>query len=140
MVLFAIGLVAIVVIVVLFATGSRDLPVWLNVTAMLAPAGRERAAAYARSMAEPGRLTAALNYYRANTLRTGWTFDCVRVPTSYIYSTRDGAVGPRAVLGTRRWVDAPYRLVVLRGVSHWVPEEAPDAVADVALARIIDNV
>ncbi|MBM9475612.1 hypothetical protein JL107_04045 [Nakamurella flavida] len=39
MVLFAVGLVAIVVIIVLFATGGRDLPVWLNVTAMLAPVG-----------------------------------------------------------------------------------------------------
>ena len=39
MALFAVGLVAIVVIVVLFASGGRDLPVWLNVTAMLAPVG-----------------------------------------------------------------------------------------------------
>ena len=49
-------------------------------------------------------------------------------------------MGPRAVPGTGRWVDAGYRLVVLGGVSHWVPEEAPVALADVIQARVIDNV
>ncbi|WP_240615927.1 hypothetical protein [Nakamurella deserti] len=39
MVLFAIGLLAIVADLVLFASGSRNLPVWLNVTCMLAPVG-----------------------------------------------------------------------------------------------------
>ncbi len=39
MVLFVIGLVAIAADLVLFATGSRNLPVWLNVTCMLAPVG-----------------------------------------------------------------------------------------------------
>jgi ABC-type multidrug transport system permease subunit len=36
---FVIGLVAVAVIMVLFATGSTDLPLWLNLTAMLAPVG-----------------------------------------------------------------------------------------------------
>jgi hypothetical protein len=39
MVLFAIGLVAIFTDFVLFAAGSHDLPLWLNLTAMLAPVG-----------------------------------------------------------------------------------------------------
>lgn len=39
MTLFAIGLVAIVADLVLFVAGSRNLPVWLNVTCMLAPVG-----------------------------------------------------------------------------------------------------
>jgi len=37
--LFAVGLLAVVVIMVLFATGSQDLPLWLNLAAMLAPVG-----------------------------------------------------------------------------------------------------
>ncbi len=37
--LFVIGLLAVAVIMVLFATGSHDLPLWLNLTAMLAPIG-----------------------------------------------------------------------------------------------------
>ncbi|MCS7478927.1 hypothetical protein ACFFQW_36345 [Umezawaea endophytica] len=38
--LFALGLVAIVVVFVLFAAGRSDLPVWLNVAAwLLTPVG-----------------------------------------------------------------------------------------------------
>lgn len=39
MLLFAIGLVAIFADFVLFAAGRHDLPLWLNLTAMLAPVG-----------------------------------------------------------------------------------------------------
>jgi hypothetical protein len=37
--IFVIGLLAVGVIMVLFATGSHDLPLWLNLVAMLAPVG-----------------------------------------------------------------------------------------------------
>jgi ABC-type multidrug transport system permease subunit len=36
---FVVGLVAVAVIMVLFATGSTELPLWLNLVAMLAPVG-----------------------------------------------------------------------------------------------------
>ncbi|SDH00624.1 hypothetical protein SAMN05216553_114181 [Lentzea fradiae] len=36
--LFAVGVLAIVVVFVLFATGHSDLPVWLNVAATYLPA------------------------------------------------------------------------------------------------------
>ena len=39
MLCFAIGVVAIFADFILFAAGSRDLPLWLNLTAMLAPVG-----------------------------------------------------------------------------------------------------
>ena len=39
MALFAVGLLAIVADLILFAAGNRNLPVWLNVTCMLAPLG-----------------------------------------------------------------------------------------------------
>ncbi|MET3804290.1 protein-S-isoprenylcysteine O-methyltransferase Ste14 [Nakamurella sp. UYEF19] len=39
MIVFAIGLVAIFADMILFASGSRDLPLWINLTAMLAPVG-----------------------------------------------------------------------------------------------------
>lgn len=39
MVLFAVGLLAILADLVLFVAGSRNLPVWLNVTCMMAPVG-----------------------------------------------------------------------------------------------------
>ncbi|QGK68572.1 hypothetical protein GIY23_02490 [Allosaccharopolyspora coralli] len=39
LILFAAGLLAVVAIFVLFAAGFSDLPVWLNLAALLAPAG-----------------------------------------------------------------------------------------------------
>jgi pimeloyl-ACP methyl ester carboxylesterase len=45
-------------------------------------------------------------------------------------------VGLTAALRTADWVSADYQLVAIKGVSHWVPEEAPRALADAALTRI----
>lgn len=39
MAVFCIGLIAILADVALFASGSRDLPLWLNLVAILAPVG-----------------------------------------------------------------------------------------------------
>jgi len=38
-IVFAVGLLGVAVIMVLFATGSHDLPLWLTLVAMLAPVG-----------------------------------------------------------------------------------------------------
>jgi pimeloyl-ACP methyl ester carboxylesterase len=112
--------------------------------AMLAPVGRQRAAAYARTMTgDPGRLTAALNWYRANDLRGAAELGRVQVPTTFVWGTGDVVVA-RAVQANTRCVQADYRLVVLPGVSHWLPEHAPAAVAEAIVARArssgVDNV
>lgn len=39
MIVFAIGLIAIFADMAMFAAGSRNLPLWVNLTAMLAPVG-----------------------------------------------------------------------------------------------------
>ncbi len=39
MVVFAVGVIAIVVDMALFASGSQDLPLWLNLLCLLAPVG-----------------------------------------------------------------------------------------------------
>ena len=66
---FVIGLLAVAVIMVLFATGSTDMPLWLNLTAMLAPVGfglgllavfnEARAARRASALRAAGRTGAA---------------------------------------------------------------------------------
>jgi uncharacterized membrane protein YhdT len=37
--MFGCGLLAVVAVFVLYATGHRDLPLWLNVATLLAPVG-----------------------------------------------------------------------------------------------------
>jgi pimeloyl-ACP methyl ester carboxylesterase len=95
-----------------------------------------RAAQYADAMREPGRLTGALNWYRALSRDQLSAVGTVTVPTTYVWSDKDPVVGLTAALRTADWVEADYQMVVLKGVTHWVPEEAPGALADATLARI----
>ena len=87
----------------------------------------------ARAMAEPGVLTAALNWYRAiplTDIRGVWS-QKITVPTMYVWS--DGDTGLRKgcpQLG--RYVTGEYRFETLHG-SHWMLDEQPDAVADLLL-------
>lgn len=95
-----------------------------------------RAGLYADAMREPGRLTGGLNWYRALDREVLSGVGTTQVPTTYVWSDKDPVVGLTAALRTADWVDADYQLVAMKGISHWVPEEAPDALADAALARI----
>ncbi|OLR93973.1 alpha/beta fold hydrolase [Actinokineospora bangkokensis] len=79
---------------------------------------------YVARLREPGALTAALNWYRA--MRHNPTPDKVSVPTMFVWSTEDSAIGSTAALSCDQWVTGPYRFEMLEDVSHWVPEEAPD--------------
>jgi pimeloyl-ACP methyl ester carboxylesterase len=88
---------------------------------------------YVERMRQPGALTAALNWYR--TMR-GFQVPPSTVPTLYVWSTKDAALGRRAAEATAEFVRAPYRFEVLEGVSHWIPEEVPDRVAALVLEHI----
>jgi pimeloyl-ACP methyl ester carboxylesterase len=57
----------------------------------------------------------------------------VTVPTLYVYATADMFLGRKAADLTERYVQAPYRYEVLEGMSHWLPEEAPDVVAQLVI-------
>jgi pimeloyl-ACP methyl ester carboxylesterase len=103
--------------------------------AMLRPIGA-RAGRYAAAMREPGRLTGALNWYRALTPGVLSTVGRVTVPTTYVWSDGDPVVARPTALATANWVGDDYRFVALRGIGHWIPEEAPQALADVTLARL----
>jgi pimeloyl-ACP methyl ester carboxylesterase len=80
---------------------------------------------YLSLMREPGVLTACLNWYRAQDLEDIKDMGPTTVPTLYVWSDNDLALGPVAAHATASHVSAPYRFEVLPGVSHWVPEEAP---------------
>jgi pimeloyl-ACP methyl ester carboxylesterase len=87
----------------------------------------------ARAMAEPGVLTAALNWYRAIPLtdirRVGQK---ITVPTMYVWSDGDAYVLDKGAHACGRYVSGEYRFETLHG-SHWMLDEQPDAVADLLL-------
>lgn len=82
------------------------------------------AAHYLERMREPGALTAALSYYRAQSIKDLDGLGPITAPTLHVWSDRDAALGPTAARATGEHVAGPYRFEVLAGVSHWVPEEA----------------
>ena len=91
---------------------------------------------YLAQMQEPGRLTACLNWYRAASRADVADFPPVTVPTLYVWSDGDVALGRTAAEATGSHVDGPYTFTPLRGVSHWVPEQAPGALLDALLPHL----
>ncbi|PRY51796.1 pimeloyl-ACP methyl ester carboxylesterase [Geodermatophilus tzadiensis] len=89
---------------------------------------------YVAVLSAPGALTAALNWYRAMSSAT--PVDDVTVPTTYVWSDGDVAIGRIAAEGCAEHVAGDYRFVELTGVSHWIPEQAPDQLATAILDRI----
>ena len=96
----------------------------------------EGADEYARvfSADDGAALTGGLNWYRAN----DFTDDSgpITVPTLYVWSDDDVALGRDAAEATGAFVEGPYRFEVLPGISHWVPEEAPEALNRLLLEHL----
>lgn len=109
----------------LLADGSARL------RAMYAPLPAATSAPYVDLLSDRTALTAALSWYRAVDLAAGAP-PCP-VPTTYIWSTADRAVGRAGAVRCGDHVTGEYRFVELDGVSHWIPEQAPEAVADAVL-------
>ena len=88
----------------------------------------------AKAMAEPRALTAAINWYRGmpfSDMRQAGTK--VTVPTLFIWSDNDIALLRKGADLCGRYVKGEYRFEILHGVSHWIVDERPDAVADLLL-------
>jgi pimeloyl-ACP methyl ester carboxylesterase len=90
---------------------------------------------FTRSLSRPGRLTAALNYYRANLAGGGGAWESITeigpitMPTVLLWGDQDPALGRRAVEETGQHVQGEYRLEVLEGAGHWLQFERPEAVS-----------
>jgi pimeloyl-ACP methyl ester carboxylesterase len=89
---------------------------------------------FTRSISRPGRLTAALNYYRAN-LGGGSAWETltdigpITMPTVLLWGDQDPALGRRAAEETEKHVDGEYRLDVLQDAGHWLQFERPGEVS-----------
>jgi pimeloyl-ACP methyl ester carboxylesterase len=103
---------------------------------MLAGVGEDRVDGYVEPMLRPGALTAALNWYRAMSAEELAEVGPVSVPTTFVWSDSDIAVGRTAAEACAGQVTGDYRFVVLAGVTHWIPDEAPEVFAEAVLARI----
>ena len=88
---------------------------------------------YRRNAAEPGALTAMINYYRA-LVRGGGArrqqqegLPVINTPTLMVWGEEDMALTKETTYGTEEWV-SDLTIRYLPRVSHWVQQEAPEAV------------
>ena len=97
-----------------------------------APAERDAA-----RMAEPGALHCALNWYRGMLAGSAGTPEPpVRVPAQLVWSSGEGPVTRPAAELAHRYVAGPFRYVELCGVSHWIPDEAPETLAELVIEHM----
>ncbi len=88
---------------------------------------------YRKNAAYPGALTAMVNYYRA-LVRGGGArrqralgYPVIETPTLMIWGEQDRALGKETTFGTEEFA-RDFTIRYLPGVSHWVQQEAPEAV------------
>lgn len=87
---------------------------------------------YRANAARPGGLRAMLNWYRAlfrgGPRRFGsGNRQVIKIPTLFLWGDADSALSFRTTRGTEQYVsDLTFR--VLPGISHWIQQEAPEAV------------
>jgi epoxide hydrolase 4 len=80
------------------------------------------------AMAQPGALTASLNYYRAllrNPRETRTLLQRVEAPVLVIWGERDRFLSQRLAEPPRLWVPNVIRVKRLLDASHWVAEDRP---------------
>ncbi len=78
--------------------------------------------AYVTAMLQPGALQAAMSYFRALRPRPFLAVGRISVPTLFVWSTHDAALGPVAAGATEAQIDGPYRFEVLPETNHWILE------------------
>jgi pimeloyl-ACP methyl ester carboxylesterase len=98
---------------------------------------------YIMVFSQPSALTAALNWYRANSFGMeqgyqGSIFGAVTHPTLLIWGNQDIAIGRAAVERTEQYLHGPYRLAELN-VGHWLIQEEPDRVYEEILQHLKAN-
>ena len=87
--------------------------------------------AYVKALSEPGALTPALNWYRANLppdrlLGPAPPLPPVAAPTMGVFGTADLYLNEEAMVNSASKVTGPWRYERLEGVGHFVPLQAAD--------------
>jgi pimeloyl-ACP methyl ester carboxylesterase len=122
---------------VLLADGARRLRRMLTGSENDTGVPAEAVDEYVAVLSAPGALTAALNWYRAMSSDT--RVDPVEVPTTYVWSDGDVAIGRTTAEACENYVTGDYRFVELPAVTHWIPEQAPEPLATAILERIASS-
>ncbi len=86
-----------------------------------------------RDLRRPGRLTAGLNWYRANLVTVLYRqWPTCAVPVLGAWGSEDHCLAEDQMARSGRRVSGPWRYTRLEGAGHWLPLERPDEVAGLA--------
>lgn len=87
-----------------------------------------------RLMSRPGRLTAALNWYREN-LRNAVFGDwgSVQCPTLGVWSSGDAYLTEEQMLDSENFVNNRWAYQRIENAGHWIPLEQPKRLATLAI-------
>lgn len=97
----------------------------------------EMVESYFTDIVEYGALTGGLGWYRGLPFTSpGELGGKITVPTTLVWSTNDIALGRKGAELTERYVSGPYELEVYDGLTHWIPDEAPERLAASITTRI----
>lgn len=98
---------------------------------------------YQDNAAQPGALTAMVNYYRAllrfrSKRKVGTSVPVITTPTLMLWGEEDVALTVESTYHTEDYV-RDFRIRYLPRVSHWVQQEAPEAVNEMIKAFLLDK-
>ena len=87
-----------------------------------------------KDLSRPGRLTAGMNWYRAN-LSKLWKaeFPRVKIPVLGIWSTGDVALAEDQMINSATFVDATWQYERMEDASHWVPVDEPEQLSNLII-------
>jgi pimeloyl-ACP methyl ester carboxylesterase len=90
------------------------------------------------ALSEPGALTAALNWYRANVhprreLEERRPFPAIAAPTLGIWSSGDNYLLEERMIASADHVTGGWRYECIDGASHWLQLDAPERVNELLL-------
>jgi len=99
-------------------------------TSLYAEMSEAERAEYLAVFAEPGAMTAALNWYRAPNISgdaMAIADPMLKIPFLFIWGNQDQAVSRNSVDGQRRFIDGEFTELEL-DAGHWLMEERSDVV------------
>jgi len=97
--------------------------------------GHPRVEPVIEELERDGQLTAHLQWYRANVAPDAFVRDPPRlpdvaVPVLGVWSSRDFALTEAQMINSARYCAKGFTYLRLDGIGHWVPLEAPKALAE----------
>ncbi|MDZ7627659.1 MAG: alpha/beta hydrolase [Parvularculaceae bacterium] len=97
-----------------------------------------------RLLSRPGRLTAGLNWYRANVSLArmisspeegAFGEERVRIPTLGVWSSGEKYLVEAQMRASGAFVDASWTYARIEGASHWMQDDAPEELAKLLLGH-----